>query len=129
MENVRNRADIEILNGNDEGDEKKLLNRISKPNYGGAFIFENSQLVSVRMRPSSVCLNKPVLHGVSVLDCAKVPMYNWYYEYTKPKYGGNVMLGYTKFIPRTSSKTSEMIFPRCSTPVRIPRIIRPGCRE
>ena len=25
MENVRNRADIEILNGNDKGDEKRLL--------------------------------------------------------------------------------------------------------
>ena len=41
MENARNRADIEILNGNDKGDEKRLLRRISKPNFGGAFIFEN----------------------------------------------------------------------------------------
>ena len=90
MENVRNRADIEILNGNDEGDEKKLLKRISKSNYGGAFIFENSQLVSVRMRPSSVCLNKLIQHGVSVLDRAKVPMYSWHYEYMKPKYRDNV---------------------------------------
>ena len=94
MEYVRNRADIEIPNGNDEGDEKKLLKRISKPNYGGAFIFENSQLVSVRMRPSSVCLNKPIQHGVSVLDRAKVPMYSWHYQYMKPKYGDNIRLPY-----------------------------------
>ena len=95
MENVRNRADIEILNGRDEGDEKKLLKRISKPNYGGSFIFENSQLVSVRMRASTVCLNKPIQHGVSVLDRAKVPMYEWHYEYMKPKYGDNIRLPYT----------------------------------
>ena len=95
MENVRNRADIEILNGRDEGDEKKLLKRISKPNYGGSFIFENSQLVSVRMRASTVCLNKPIQHGVSVLDRAKVPMYEWHYKYMKPKYGDNIRLHYT----------------------------------
>ena len=95
MENVRNRVDIEILNGDDEGDEKKLLKRISKPNYGGSFIFENSQLVSVRMRPSSVRLDKPIQHGVSVLDRAKVPMYSWHYEYMKQKYGNNIRLLYT----------------------------------
>ena len=95
MENVRNRADIEILNGNDEGDEKKLLKSISKPNYGGSFIFENSQLVSVRMRPSSVCLDKPIQHGISVLDRAKVPTCSWHYKYMKPKYGDNIRLPYT----------------------------------
>ena len=95
MENVENRVDIEILNDNEESDKKKLLKRISKPNYGSSFIFENSQLVSVRMRPSSVSLNKPIQHGVSVLDRAKVPMYSWHYEYMKPKYGDNAKVGYT----------------------------------
>ena len=94
MENVRNRADIEILNGNDEGDEKRLLRRISKPNFGGTFIFENSQLVSVRMRPSTIRLDKPIQHGVSVLDHTKVPMYEWHYGYMKPKYGNNAKAGY-----------------------------------
>ena len=86
MENKRNRWDIEILNGNDDHDSKRLLKKISKPNYGGSFIFENSQLVSVRMGPSSVYLNKPIQHGVTVLDRAKVPMYEWHYEYMIPKY-------------------------------------------
>ena len=129
MENVRNRANIEILNGNDESDERRLLRRISKPNFGGAFIFE---LVSVRMRPSTVRLDKPIQHGVSVLDRAKVPMYDWHYGYMKPKYGDNAKAGYTdtdsKFIPRTSSRTSEMTFRRCSTPARIRKIIRLGYR-
>ena len=95
MENVRNRANIEILNGNDKGDEKKLLKLISKPNFGGAFIFENSQLVSVRMRPSTVRQDKPIQYGVSVLDRTKVPMYEWHYGYMKPKYGKNAKAGYT----------------------------------
>ena len=95
MENVRNRKKIEIFNDNDAKDREMILKRISKPNYGNSIIFENSQLVSIRMRPSMVCLNKPIQHGVSVLDRAKVPMYAWHYEYMKPKYGDQAQAGYT----------------------------------
>ena len=56
-------------------------------------IFDNSQLVSVRMRRSAIRLNKPIHHGVTVLDRAKLPMYEWYYMI--PKYGGKAELGYT----------------------------------
>ena len=41
MENMKNRSNIEILNGCDEGDEKRLLKLISTPNFRGAFIFED----------------------------------------------------------------------------------------
>ena len=47
------------------------------------------------MRPSTVRLDKPIQHGVSVLDRAKVPMYEWQYGYMKPKYGNNAKAGYT----------------------------------
>ena len=95
MENLRNRVNVEFLNGDDEGDEKRLEKLISKPNFRGAFIFENSQLVSVRMGESAVILDKPIQHDVSVLDRAKVPMYDWHYGYMKPKYGNDVELCYT----------------------------------
>ena len=95
MENVRNRVDVEIFNDNDVGDRKKLLRRIAKPNYENSVIFEDSQLVSVRMRKATVLLNKPIHHGVSVLDRAKLPMYGWHYEYMVPKYGKRAKSGYT----------------------------------
>ena len=95
MENVRNRVDVEIFNDNDESDRKKLIKRIAKPNYDSSVIFEDSQLVSVRMRQSTVLLNKPIHHGVSVLSRAKVPMYEWHYEYMLPKYGDKAKLCYT----------------------------------
>ena len=76
-------------------DKNRLLKCISKPNFGGAFIFENSQFVSVRMRPSTVRLDKPIQHGVSVLDRTKVPMYEWHYGCMKQKYGNNAKAGYT----------------------------------
>ena len=92
MENLRNRVDVEIFNDNDESDRKRLLKRIAKPNYDSSVIFENLQLVSVRMRQSTVLLNKPIHHGVSVLSRAKVPMYEWHYEYMIPKYGDKAKL-------------------------------------
>lgn len=60
MENARNRVDVEILNDNDAGDRERLLKRIAKPNYENSVIFDNSQLVSVRNRQSTVLLNKPI---------------------------------------------------------------------
>ena len=47
------------------------------------------------MRRSTVKLNKPIQHGVAVLDRAKLPMYAWHYEYMIPKYGEKAEVGYT----------------------------------
>ena len=66
-----------------------------KPNFRGAFIFEDSELVSVRMGESTVTLDKPIFDGQTTLDCAKVLMYDWHYGEMKPKYGSNIDLCYT----------------------------------
>ena len=92
MENVRNRSKIKIVNGRDEN---RLLRYISKLNFRGAFIFEDSELVSLSMGESTVTLDKPIFDGQTTLDNAKVSMYDWHYGYMKPKYGNNVALGYT----------------------------------
>ena len=92
MENVRNRSKIKIVNGRDE---KRLLKLISKPNFRGTFIFEDSELVSVSMGESTVTLDKPIFGGQTTLDCAKVSMYDWHYGEMKPKYGSNIDLCYT----------------------------------
>ena len=47
------------------------------------------------MRPSSVLLNKPIQHGVTVLDRAKLAMFSWHYDYMIPKYGNKAKGGYT----------------------------------
>ena len=46
MENVRLRCSVEIANGSDE---KRIERLIAKPNYKNGYIFENSNLVSMRM--------------------------------------------------------------------------------
>ena len=92
MENVRERSKIKIVNGQDT---EKLERLIARPNYKGAFVFENSELVSVSMGESKVTLNKPIYLGQAILDLSKILMYNFHYGYVKPKYGDRARLLFT----------------------------------
>ena len=44
-----------------------------------------------RMR---VKMNKPIYLGLSILDISKILMYEFWYDYMKPKYGNNGILCY-----------------------------------
>ena len=92
MENVRERSKIKIVNGEDT---EKLERLIAMPNYGGAFVFEDSNLVWVRMGESKVCLNKPIYIGQAILDLSKTLMYKFHYGYVNPKYGDRARLLFT----------------------------------
>ena len=39
-------------------------------------------------------MNKSVYLGLSILDLSKTVMYEFWYDYVKPKYGENAKLGY-----------------------------------
>ena len=39
-------------------------------------------------------MNKPVYLGLSILDLSKIVMYDFWYDYVKPKYGENEKLCY-----------------------------------
>ena len=92
MENVRNRSKIKIVNGLET---KTLECLVAKPYYRGSYIFENSELVSVRMGESTVMLNKPIYLGQVILDLSKTLMYEFHYEYIKPKYDDRARLLFT----------------------------------
>ena len=92
MENVRERSKINIVNGQET---EKLERLIARPNYWGAFVFEDSELVSVSMGESKMCLNKPIYLGQAILDLSKTLMYNFNYGYVKPKYGDRARLLFT----------------------------------
>ena len=89
MENVRNRVDIRIVN-----DEKKWNKLAKKHNFKSATIFSEN-LVAVHMRRTSVKLIKPIYLGMSILDISKTLMYNFHYNYIKPKYGNDAKLLFT----------------------------------
>ena len=89
MENIRNRVDIRLVTR--ESQAKKLTCR---PNYQHHTIFcEN--LTAVHMKKVSLKFNKPVYLGMSILDLSKTLMYDFHYNYIKPKYGENAKLLFT----------------------------------
>ena len=40
-------------------------------------------------------MNKPACLGISILELSKILMYQFWYDYVKPKYGEKVKLRYT----------------------------------
>ena len=46
------------------------------------------------MKKTKVKLNKPVYLGMSILDISKTLMYEFWYDYIKPKYGVRAKLCY-----------------------------------
>ena len=46
------------------------------------------------MRKTKVILNKPIYLGQAILDISKKLMYEFWYDYIQPKYGGKAKLCY-----------------------------------
>ena len=93
MENIRNRVNIKLV---DTGEQFKKLT--AKPNYESRKILNdnnNESLVSVHMKKTSLTMNKPVYLGMSILDLSKTLMYDFHYNYIKPKYGNRAKLLFT----------------------------------
>ena len=66
---------------------------VSEPNNHTTKHF-NENLMAIEMRKTKVKMNKPVYLGQAILDISKTLMYEFYYDYLKPKYKDNVELCY-----------------------------------
>ena len=89
MENIRNRVDIRLVT--QESQAKKLT---CKPNYQHHTIFSEN-LTAVHMKKVRLKFNKPVYLGMSILNLSKTLMYDFHYNYIKPKYGERAKLLFT----------------------------------
>ena len=89
MENIRNRVNVKLVNT-----KEKLKKLVAKPNYRSRKIF-NENLISVHMKKTSLTMNKPVYLGMCILDLSKIIMFDFHYNYIKPKYGNNAKLLFT----------------------------------
>ena len=89
MENIRNRKDIKLVSNRD-----KAIKYAAKPNFHHAKVL-SEDLVTIHMKRTSLTFNKPVYLGLSILDLSKTIMYEFHYDYIKPKYGDKVSLLYT----------------------------------
>ena len=81
IENVRKHRDINL-----ETTDEKRNNLVSVPNYHTTKCFSENVL-AIEMKKTKEKMNKSVYLGMSILDITKTLMYEFWYDYIKPKYG------------------------------------------
>ena len=54
----------------------------------------SEDLLATEMKKRKVEMNKPVYLGLSILEISKTLMYEFWYDYIKPKYQNNAKLCY-----------------------------------
>ena len=88
MENIRKHRDIKLVTT-----DKRKNKLVSEPNYH-TMNYISEDLSITEMNKTKVKMNKPIYLGLSILEISKLLMYEFWYDYMKPKYGNNVKLCY-----------------------------------
>ena len=88
MKNVRNHRDIKLVTS-----DKRRSILASEPNYYSSKCI-SKDLMIMEMRKAEVKMNKPTYLGQAMLDISKTHMYEFWYDYIKPKYRDNARLCY-----------------------------------
>ena len=88
IENIRKHRDIKLLST-----DKKRNKLVSEPNYH-TMNYISEDLSIIEMNKTKVKMNKPIYLGLSILDISKILMYEFWYDYMKPKYNDNIKLCY-----------------------------------
>ena len=88
MENVRKHREIKSVTTN-----KRRRKLVSEPYYHTTKWFSEN-LLTIEMKKIKVTMNKPVYLGLSILEISKTLMYEFWYDYIKPRYQCNAKLCY-----------------------------------
>ena len=88
MENVRKHSDIKLVTT-----EEKRIKLVSEPNYQTSKRF-SEYLLAIETKKTKVKVNSPLYLGISILDISKTLMYEFWYDYLKPKYKDKAKLCY-----------------------------------
>ena len=83
MGNVRKHRDIKLVIT-----DKRRNQLVSQPNYHKTKWFSEN-LLAIEMKKTKVKMNKPVYLGMPLLGISKTMMYEFCYDYIKPKYQDN----------------------------------------
>ena len=87
-ENIRKHRNIKLV-----AMDKKRNKLVSEPNYH-AMNYISKDLSIIEMKKTKIKMNKPIYLGLSILDIGKILMYEFWYDYMKPKYDNDVKLCY-----------------------------------
>ena len=107
MENIRKHRDIKLVTT-----DKKRNKLVSEPNYH-TMNYISEDLSIIEMNKTKVKMNKPIYLGLSILDISKILMYEYWYDYMKPKYNDNVKLCYMdtdSFVMNIKTKDFKKIY-------------------
>ena len=88
MEIVRKRRDIKLATT-----ERRRNYSVSEPNFHTTKLFTES-LLTIEMKKTNVLMNKLFYLGLSIQELRKILMYEFWYDYVKPKYGEKAKLCY-----------------------------------
>ena len=88
MENVRKHRDIKLVTS-----DKRRKRLVSKSSYHSHKKF-SEHLMAIEMKKTRVKMVKPLYLGMSILDISKTLMYEFWYDYVKPKYKDKAKLCY-----------------------------------
>ena len=80
MENIRKHRKIKLVTT-----EEKYLCTVMKPNFKSGVRF-GENLMGCEMGKIKVVMKKPVYLGQAILDLSKIIMYEFHYDYIKPKF-------------------------------------------
>ena len=73
--------------------DKKRSKLVSEPNYHTINLI-SEDLSIIEMKKTKVKMNKPIYLGLSILEISKTLMYEFWYDYMKPKYNDKIKLCY-----------------------------------
>ena len=88
MENIRKHRDIKLVTM-----DKKRSKLVSEPSYHTINLI-SEDLSIIEMKKTKVKMNKPIYVGLSILEISKTLMYEFWYDYKRPKYNDSVKLCY-----------------------------------
>ena len=86
MENVRKHRYIKLV-----ATDKRRNQLVLEPNYHTTKWFSEN-LLAIEMKKIKVKMNNPVYLGLSILEITKSLMYEFWYDYIRPKYRDNAKL-------------------------------------
>nr|XP_022902995.1 uncharacterized protein LOC111415503 [Onthophagus taurus] len=101
MENVDKRVDVRLVTSWDDVHTGKVVGRprlgarslIAKLNFKTIKVFTET-FSAIQMDRLHVVYDKPLYVGFTVLQLSKLLMYDFYYDFLKPKYGEDVLMIY-----------------------------------
>ena len=86
MENVRKHGNIKLV-----ATERRRNYLVSEPNYHTTKFFREN-LLGVEMRKTQLLINKLVYICLAISDLSKTVIYDFWFDYLKPKHGENAKL-------------------------------------